>query len=252
MNESPPPKEEIIPNVQEKPKDSSDLFEFRASESDVVVQTNGGSNQSIYSAEEVNPESDSVFETVRETQGTARSASEEIDTNIVGRTNVERSHSLGESPTDSSTSSATSRRSNSIQEQNSLPSADIVSPKRINVIVSDENGSAVRHVGSCSAGNSPVSIPRTRSYSSSEHLSMSSGGQTRPERPPRWIPDEEAPRCMACSAVFTAFRRRHHCRCCGKVFCGVCSNSSAPLPKFGLTKAVRVCRACFVREVGTV
>ncbi|XP_055680873.1 lateral signaling target protein 2 homolog isoform X1 [Lutzomyia longipalpis] len=253
MNESPPPKEEIIPNVQEKPKDASDLFEFRASESDVVVQTNGGSNQSIYSAEEVNPESDSVFEAPRETQGSPRSASEEIETNAVSRTNVERSHSLGESPSDSSTSSAASRRSNSIQEQHSLPSAGIVSPKRINVIVSDENGSGVRHGGSCSAGNSPVSVPRTRSYSSSEHLPVTNGGhQARPERPPRWIPDEEAPRCMACSAVFTAFRRRHHCRCCGKVFCGVCSNSSAPLPKFGLTKAVRVCRACFVREVGTV
>ncbi|XP_059611709.1 lateral signaling target protein 2 homolog [Phlebotomus argentipes] len=242
MNESPPPKEEIIPNVQEKPKDANDLFEFRASESDVVVQTNGGSNQSIYSAEEVNPELDSVFEGTREGATTARSASEEIDTtSVVGRAGVERSHSLGESPTDSSTSSAASRHSHSMQE----PAGDTVSPKRINVIVSDDGGQNAR---SCSAGNSPVAVPRTRSYSSSDHLPVA----TRPERPPRWIPDEEAPRCMACSAVFTAFRRRHHCRCCGKVFCGVCSNSSAPLPKFGLTKAVRVCRACFVREVGTV
>ncbi|GAB0090647.1 Lateral signaling target protein 2 homolog [Sergentomyia squamirostris] len=253
MNESPPPKEEIIPNVQDKPKDANDLFEFRASESDVVVQTNGGSNQSIYSAEEVNPELDSVFETTQDAQTpTARSSSEEIDTNVLARTNAERSHSLGESPSDSSTSSSTSRRSNSIQDQPLLPTADIVSPKRINVIVSDENGSNMRHSGSCSAGNSPISVPRTRSYSSNEHLSTSNANSNRPERPPRWIPDEEAPRCMACSAVFTAFRRRHHCRCCGKVFCGMCSNSSAPLPKFGLTKAVRVCRTCFVREVGTV
>ncbi|XP_055699347.1 lateral signaling target protein 2 homolog isoform X2 [Phlebotomus papatasi] len=253
MNESPPPKEEIILNVQEKPKDANDLFEFRASESDVVVQTNGGSNQSIYSAEEVNPELDSVFETARESQGTtARSASEEIDTNMLTRTNVERSHSLGESPSDSSTSSAASRHSHSMTESEvPLPSGGgIVSPRRINVIVGDDNGTSVRHGGSCSAGNSPVSLPRTRSYSSSDHLP--NGDTMRTERPPRWIPDEEAPRCMACSAVFTAFRRRHHCRCCGKVFCGVCSNSSAPLPKFGLTKAVRVCRACFVREVGTV
>lgn len=65
------------------------------------------------------------------------------------------------------------------------------------------------------------------------------------ETPPRWIPDEEAAQCMSCAQSFTTFRRRHHCRCCGGVFCGICSNSQAPLPKFGLNKAVRVCRSCF-------
>ena len=34
---------------------------------------------------------------------------------------------------------------------------------------------------------------------------------------PFWIPDEEAPSCMACQARFTIRKRRHHCRCCGKV-----------------------------------
>src|SRR2546428_8620544 len=35
--------------------------------------------------------------------------------------------------------------------------------------------------------------------------------------PPKWVPDELAPNCMACSANFTVVRRRHHCRNCGKV-----------------------------------
>lgn len=35
--------------------------------------------------------------------------------------------------------------------------------------------------------------------------------------PPKWVPDELAPQCMACSATFTVVRRRHHCRNCGKV-----------------------------------
>ncbi|TMW51374.1 hypothetical protein DOY81_003557 [Sarcophaga bullata] len=69
--------------------------------------------------------------------------------------------------------------------------------------------------------------------------------------PPAWIPDQKAPRCMSCNTPFTAFRRRHHCRNCGGVFCGVCSNTSAPLPKYGLTKAVRVCRACYVHELSS-
>lgn len=35
--------------------------------------------------------------------------------------------------------------------------------------------------------------------------------------PPKWVPDELAPQCMACSSTFTVLRRRHHCRNCGKV-----------------------------------
>lgn len=37
------------------------------------------------------------------------------------------------------------------------------------------------------------------------------------QEPPSWIPDNLAPRCMACGALFTVVRRRHHCRNCGKV-----------------------------------
>ncbi|CAB4062051.1 unnamed protein product [Lepeophtheirus salmonis] len=34
--------------------------------------------------------------------------------------------------------------------------------------------------------------------------------------PPAWVPDEAAPICMGCSDQFTIFKRRHHCRSCGK------------------------------------
>ncbi|KAL6262012.1 hypothetical protein P5V15_007101 [Pogonomyrmex californicus] len=69
------------------------------------------------------------------------------------------------------------------------------------------------------------------------------------ERAPAWVPDNDAPRCMACQAGFTVVRRRHHCRNCGKVFCGRCSNNNVPLPHFGHTKPVRVCNRCFLYQV---
>mmetsp|Transcript_9864 Transcript_9864/g.14839 ORF Transcript_9864/g.14839 Transcript_9864/m.14839 type:complete len:980 (-) Transcript_9864:65-3004(-) len=37
-----------------------------------------------------------------------------------------------------------------------------------------------------------------------------------------WLPDSAASNCMECNAVFTFFRRRHHCRFCGKIFCHDC------------------------------
>ena len=66
------------------------------------------------------------------------------------------------------------------------------------------------------------------------------------ERPPVWIPDIEAPKCMSCSSNFTVVKRRHHCRNCGKVFCARCSSNNVPLPKFGHNKPVRVCNKCFI------
>ena len=40
-----------------------------------------------------------------------------------------------------------------------------------------------------------------------------------------WMPDNAAPVCLGagCAKKFTLLRRRHHCRFCGKVFCGACS-----------------------------
>lgn len=68
-------------------------------------------------------------------------------------------------------------------------------------------------------------------------------------RPPVWIPDIQAPKCMSCEASFTVVKRRHHCRNCGKVFCARCSANSVPLPKYGHHKPVRVCNKCFMFQL---
>ncbi|XP_063704461.1 lateral signaling target protein 2 homolog [Culicoides brevitarsis] len=66
---------------------------------------------------------------------------------------------------------------------------------------------------------------------------------------PKWIADNDAPVCMNCALPFHSFfRRRHHCRNCGGVFCNICSSLCTPLPKYGLYKAVRVCKDCFTSE----
>ncbi|ERE81688.1 zinc finger FYVE domain-containing protein 16 [Cricetulus griseus] len=60
---------------------------------------------------------------------------------------------------------------------------------------------------------------------------------------PTWVPDSEAPNCMNCQVKFTFTKRRHHCRACGKVFCGVCCNRKCKLQY--LEKEARVCVVCY-------
>ncbi|XP_059051540.1 myotubularin-related protein 3 [Achroia grisella] len=55
-----------------------------------------------------------------------------------------------------------------------------------------------------------------------------------------WLPDSAAPRCQYCSNHFWLARRRHHCRRCGGIFCGSCSEMSS----WGDCGSVRVCRRC--------
>eukprot|EP01050_Picozoa_sp_SAG11_P020325 SAG11_NODE_3404_length_2466_cov_4.031686_1_plen_397_part_00 len=39
----------------------------------------------------------------------------------------------------------------------------------------------------------------------------------------RWVPDVEVSDCASCGATFSFFKRKHHCRRCGYVFCAQCS-----------------------------
>lgn len=261
MNISPPTTDdiEITPTVQPKDADGvNDLFEFRASEQDVIIHSDQreGSNQSIYSAaEEANAEdTDSVFgsglnESVSNRRQ-ERSASFESANQNTPRLSAgcvgPRTRSLGEESTDSDEGMYlppdNMQRSTSSRQRTPT----------ISVPIRRSSGSAGSSpAGSHGSGSSSPTQPSTSPDSTNvAAFRRRNCERTASVQPPRWIPDEEAPRCMSCVQGFTTFRRRHHCRNCGGVFCGVCSSASAPLPKYGLIKAVRVCKDCFISEVG--
>lgn len=72
-------------------------------------------------------------------------------------------------------------------------------------------------------------------------------GKQRPdvEDSPVWVPDGEARMCMSCNkSEFNMINRRHHCRKCGMVVCGSCSNKRWLLPQQS-SKPLRVCLACY-------
>ncbi|ETW03346.1 hypothetical protein H310_04837 [Aphanomyces invadans] len=50
-------------------------------------------------------------------------------------------------------------------------------------------------------------------------------------------------KCMSCTTKFHLFRRRHHCRLCGRVLCGACTRSKRSLNDDVGVK-VRVCHIC--------
>src|SRR5690606_6820666 len=88
-----------------------------------------------------------------------------------------------------------------------------------------------------------------------KHRAMETGSTTTAHTlsgPPKWIPDSEAVACGFCSQPFSWLRRRHHCRCCGGVFCYACCSNFFHFPEnYNYTKPQRACRNCekkFVNE----
>ncbi|KAJ0172940.1 hypothetical protein K1T71_011116 [Dendrolimus kikuchii] len=92
---------------------------------------------------------------------------------------------------------------------------------------------------------SPPSTQKSGSGSGSMRSGSSSGSVSEVEvgeeaRGVVWVPDSAAPRCQHCHHHFWLARRRHHCRRCGGIFCGSCSEMSS----WGDCGSVRVCRRC--------
>ncbi|XP_052764126.1 1-phosphatidylinositol 3-phosphate 5-kinase-like isoform X2 [Mya arenaria] len=59
-----------------------------------------------------------------------------------------------------------------------------------------------------------------------------------------WMPDSSCRECYECGDRFTTFRRRHHCRICGQIFCNACCCQELPGKIIGYKGSIRVCRYC--------
>lgn len=58
-----------------------------------------------------------------------------------------------------------------------------------------------------------------------------------------WMKDETSIECFICGRLFTTFRRKHHCRICGQIFCSACT-TLIPGDKFNYNGKMRVCKTC--------
>lgn len=62
-------------------------------------------------------------------------------------------------------------------------------------------------------------------------------------RPVEWVADAERSACIICSTNFTLTNRRHHCRLCGEVVCGVCSSFKVFIRNEESLE--RACKTCY-------
>ncbi|KAF8640401.1 hypothetical protein AX17_000070 [Amanita inopinata Kibby_2008] len=59
-----------------------------------------------------------------------------------------------------------------------------------------------------------------------------------------WMDDENCKECYDCKSIFTTWRRKHHCRICGQIFCSRCASNIIKGSRFGQDGMVRVCSLC--------
>lgn len=68
-----------------------------------------------------------------------------------------------------------------------------------------------------------------------------------------WVMDSLACECEICSVIFSLFCRKHHCRCCGKIFCYACTNYRIAIPDIQAwgrpctAPPEKVCSSCYTK-----
>ncbi|XP_032237104.1 zinc finger FYVE domain-containing protein 21 [Nematostella vectensis] len=61
---------------------------------------------------------------------------------------------------------------------------------------------------------------------------------------PHWEDDALFPNCVKCNRKFDFTHRRHHCRRCGRIYCGGCCDHKVMLERLSFIDPVRVCEEC--------
>ncbi|GMF37697.1 unnamed protein product [Phytophthora fragariaefolia] len=91
-------------------------------------------------------------------------------------------------------------------------------------------------------GVSAVSEPRRSSFNTGDVKMV-----LRRYFAPIFVRDDDSPACRQCGMRFGTFRRRHHCRLCGNVYCADCTTNKAKLPidAPSYDKEQPVCTRCF-------
>jgi len=141
--------------------------------------------------------------------------------------------------------------SNQDYSDSNLPVEQGVEAREVNLIDFDTSCTVMDTVQPTSPLHAEDVTPRRQEHRHHRHHhhhgdhGSSSRSSRRSRGPPVWVPDQLVIQCTCCQAPFTLFRRRHHCRACGQIFCSDCSKFTKNLNCWGYHGPVRVCESCF-------
>ena len=86
-------------------------------------------------------------------------------------------------------------------------------------------------------------IPPKRTFGNVIKRLKTIGDQTKVSKQ-YWMPDSNCRECYDCGATFSTFKRKHHCRICGQIFCWKCCSEYVDGEFFGSKGDLRVCNYC--------
>lgn len=140
--------------------------------------------------------------------------------------------------------------SNPDNSDSSLPVEQGIEAREVNLIDFDSSCTVMdTNIPTDSRAEITTLRQRDHHHHRHHHHAENNGAPSRQSRrsrgPPVWVPDQLVVQCSYCSAPFTLFRRRHHCRACGQIFCADCSRYTRELSGWGYKGQVRVCESCF-------
>mmetsp|Transcript_9237 Transcript_9237/g.17384 ORF Transcript_9237/g.17384 Transcript_9237/m.17384 type:complete len:2047 (+) Transcript_9237:105-6245(+) len=143
---------------------------------------------------------------------------------------------------------------------------------KIPIMVEEDSGTTSTDDTSSEDGDHASLVARDNDQSdegdgraaSGANASISNTLQEQLDEKSHWMPDVLCKTCYGCDAQFTVFRRRHHCRLCGQVFCSRCSSFFVEIVTtakiMGTTgvdiqqpdiRTLRTCKTCYDRVVAS-
>jgi myotubularin-related protein 1/2 len=124
---------------------------------------------------------------------------------------------------------------------------DLVAPLAAIGRVAATGGGIIKGLfgGDTTPHNARGSTESMESTGRGKNANSSSDKSTKDRRFSNWADDKGVNACSRCSVGFSAFKRKHHCRGCGLIFCGPCSSKRQLLASHSKWREVRVCDECF-------
>lgn len=103
------------------------------------------------------------------------------------------------------------------------------------------SSAVVGGLGGGASGGDELAIPPKRTLANVlKRISALEANQSRQH----WMPDSNCKECYECGQQFSTFRRRHHCRVCGQIFCWRCCRQFVSGKVLDRPGELRCCNFC--------